>query len=126
MAVLAKELTREAIFEAIKNRRCYATSGARIEINFRINNAVMGEEINIKKDEDRNITLKVEGDAPLEKVTIIKNGEAYFKNHIDGESRSFNFSVKDMSVERKTDYYYIRVKQIDGRRGWSSPIWVTS
>ncbi|MCX7625826.1 MAG: CehA/McbA family metallohydrolase [Candidatus Sumerlaeaceae bacterium] len=40
--VLAKELTREAIFDALRKRRCYATSGIRMRMVFEINGAPMG------------------------------------------------------------------------------------
>lgn len=38
------------------------------------------------------------------------------------------FCVSDVMVdnvqERDTDYYYVRVRQVDGQWAWSSPIWV--
>jgi len=46
--VLAKELTREKIFEALKARRCYATSGQRILIDATCNGHQMGEEFTLR------------------------------------------------------------------------------
>src|SRR5207247_269967 len=44
-AVWAPELTREALFEALHARRTYATTTARILVDFRVNDAPMGSEI---------------------------------------------------------------------------------
>jgi len=46
-AVLAAELTREAVFDALRHRRNYAVTNARIVLDFRINGHWMGEEISI-------------------------------------------------------------------------------
>ena len=43
--VYATELTRPAIFEAIRKRRCYATTGEPIQVDFRVNGNLMGSEI---------------------------------------------------------------------------------
>jgi hypothetical protein len=40
--VLAEELTRGAIFRALKERRCYGTTGARIDLDFTIGGRAMG------------------------------------------------------------------------------------
>src|SRR5207247_4164981 len=40
--VLAEAKTREAIFRALKNRRCYGTTGARIDLSFEIDGQPMG------------------------------------------------------------------------------------
>jgi hypothetical protein len=124
VAVLAPELTREAVFDAIKARRCYGASGARIAIEFRVNNAVMGEEIETPRGEERKIFYNVVGEAPLERVDLIKNGRDYFVEHTAGESNRVEFSIADLRAERETDYYYVRATQEDGRQAWSSPIWV--
>ena len=46
--ILAKELTREEIFKALKARRCYATSGQRILLEVTCNGHQMGEEFDIE------------------------------------------------------------------------------
>ena len=44
-AVRAPALTREAIFDALHARRTYGTTGQRILLDFRVNDAPMGSEI---------------------------------------------------------------------------------
>lgn len=126
--VLTKELTREAIFNALKERRCYATSGAKIELDFRINNNVMGSDIFLSEDETREIFIDIlcqEEPVAIKTVTLVSNAENKIIYHVDGESNHFTEMIYDYDAERKTDYYYIRVELTDGRMAWSSPIWIT-
>lgn len=117
-AVLAKENTLPAIFEALKARRCYALMGGRIYMDFRINGHYMGEEFT--SNEDRSIYYRIEADGPIDYVTIVKNCRDYVIVQNVGEQVFF-----DYSQENDTDVYYLRLKMKDGRLAWSSPIWVT-
>lgn len=125
VAVLAEELTREAIFDALRTRRCYGSAGARIEIDFRISGAFMGQEAAVPRGEPRRIYLQVAGDGPLQRVDTVKNARDYFVEHADGATDRYELTVDDYKAERDTDYYYVRVTRTDGRQAWSSPIWVT-
>lgn len=118
-AVLAKENTLPAIFEALKARRCYALMGGRIYVDFRINGHYMGEEIS--DDGDRSIYYKVEADGEIDTVTVVKNCRNYVIMKKKNEQLFF-----DYRKENDTDCYYLRVKLKDGRMAWSSPIWVSS
>ncbi|MFW5986048.1 MAG: hypothetical protein ACOCQH_01680 [Halanaerobiales bacterium] len=74
-AVLADSLTGKGIFSALKNRRCYAVTGDRIKISFRINNAPMGSMLTAKKR--RNIQIEVESEDKIRIADLIKNGRIY-------------------------------------------------
>lgn len=71
MAVIAPENTREALWNAISKRHVYCVTGDKIKLDFRINEAMMGDEISGNK---RNISLKIEGQSFIDYVDIIKNG----------------------------------------------------
>ena len=114
--VLAKENTNKAIFEAIKARRCYCFMGGRMYIDFRVNGHVMGEEF--ASEGDRYIYYKVSADAPVKKVTLVKNCRDYIV------TKKSEFPIIDYRQEQETDCYYLRVELEDGRCGWTSPIWV--
>lgn len=69
--VWAEEKTREAIWKAITKGHIYAASGDRIACSFFVNDAMMGDKLTTEK---RHIRLIAEGDAPLESMTVRKNG----------------------------------------------------
>lgn len=114
--VLAKENTTEAIFDALKARRCFCFMGGRMTLDFRINGHYMGEEFST--DEDRAIYFKVEADAAIDHITIVKNCRDYII------TRKPEYLMLDYKQEQDTDVYYLRVLLKDGRCGWTSPIWV--
>ncbi|MEW6356664.1 MAG: CehA/McbA family metallohydrolase [Planctomycetota bacterium] len=121
-AVYAERLTRKSIFDAIKKRRCYATSGAKIFLDFRINGCPMGSEI--EADGKIEITANVVGTYRLNRVEIIRNGVVIHtawrrKKHL-------SFTHTDPDPPPGTSYYYARVVQNDNEMAWSSPIWVTA
>lgn len=124
VAVLAETLSREAVFDALKARRCYASSGIRVAIDFRINQAPMGSILSEAPDGQRDLYLSVEADSPLRKVTVLRNVEDRFVIHLDGTSTEAELRVTELTAERETDYYYVRVEAMDGRRAWTSPIWI--
>lgn len=69
--VLAPELTREAIFDALWNRRTYAVTGDRIEMQFGLNGHVMGQELPFTRD--RELQVSVAGWSQVNQVEIWKN-----------------------------------------------------
>ena len=115
--VWAKENTREAIFEALYARRCYGFMGGRIILDFRINGHYMGEVF--AEPERREIYYHIEADAPIDRVTLVKNERDYMF-FLDFQEKM----VFDYRQERLRDCYYLRVLLKDGRMAWSSPIWI--
>ncbi len=116
--VWAAENTREAIFDALKARRCYGFMGGRITVDFRIDGHYMGEEIRVSGDPA--LYYRIDADAPIESVTVVKNCRDYLILRRKGEQL-----IYDYRQEQETDCYYLRVKLQDGRQAWTSPIWVT-
>ena len=57
MAVIAPSNTREAIWDAMQKRHVYCVTGDKIKLDFRINEAIMGDEIKANK---RTIKVKVD------------------------------------------------------------------
>ena len=70
-AVLAPERSRDAIFDAMKARRTYATTGERIILDVELNGAGMGERTAFA--DTRTIKGRVIGTAPIADVTVFKN-----------------------------------------------------
>ena len=119
----ARELTREAVFDAIYRRRCYATTGVRIILDFRADDHWMGEEY--QSDEAPHFSVKVIGTAPLESITLVKNNQDYLRMDGDGIELEFEYGKTERPQKGESDYYYVRVIQQDGEMAWSSPIWIS-
>lgn len=82
-AVYAKDLTREGLFEAIKKRRVYATTFARILLGVSIGDHYMGEEIYL--DKNPKLDIDVVGTGPIKSVEIIKGTETIYKETYKNE-----------------------------------------
>jgi hypothetical protein len=121
MAFYAEQLTRETLWNALKKRRVYGTSGDRIIVDFKINGHWMGETVKEGQNTEREIYIKVFGTDRLKHVEIVKNNEQ-FKSW--EENRAWcEHVVKDIKRSAKRDFYYLRVIQENGQMAWSSPIW---
>jgi hypothetical protein len=125
-AVVARSLTREAIFEALRHRRNYAASHARIVLDFRIDGHKMGEEV--ETDGPPCITVRVRGTDRLQEVALIRDGAMIHCVRPDGLNARLTYVD---TTFRGNSYYYARVTQVDSdehgnpSQAWSSPIWVT-
>lgn len=126
-AVWAEKLTREDLFEALRTRRCYATTGARILLDFRLNGFRMGEVVREEHAGKRQITVLAAGTANLDTLEILKNNVVMHTTRGTGKVMRVQWddSAGDPSGDLE-DFYYVRVTQKDGNRAWSSPIWIGS
>lgn len=71
--VLAEKRTREAVFEALKNRHCYGTTGNRMLLEFTADGHPMGSEL-ISGD-SVTLTAQVHGTAAVESLSLMKGKE---------------------------------------------------
>ncbi|MEW6355792.1 MAG: DUF3604 domain-containing protein [Planctomycetota bacterium] len=138
-AVYAKELTREAIFDAFKRRHCYGTTGARIIVEFFVNDQPMGSEVEIPFQESeapRRLKVRVIGAEDIREVVIVRNNVDIYR--VGGSGPWVEFDYEDdeamreaMAESEQTEcgagsiYYYLRVTQSDGEMAWCSPVWTT-
>ena len=71
--VLASELTREAVFGALRARRCYGTSGPRILVDATVAGSVIGAECSALASVP--VAGSIQGTAPLERVDLFRGTE---------------------------------------------------
>ncbi|NOZ22196.1 MAG: DUF3604 domain-containing protein [Planctomycetes bacterium] len=119
-AVYAEELTRNAIWDAIRRREVYATTGARIFLNVKLNGFPMGSEMETKRPPQ--VLVDVEGAGDLLRVDLIRNQEVILSAPGNGPSKRLEHI--DRWMPKGTSYYYVRVLQRNREVAWSSPIWV--
>ena len=75
--ILAHELTREGLFEALKARRCYGTTGQRIVLDVRANGHPMGSEFDVT--EPPEISVRAVGTAPIERIDVFRGAGAVYR-----------------------------------------------
>jgi len=75
--IFAKELSREALWKGLINKKTIAVTGDRIEISLRVNEGFIGDIIQGR--EKRRIEVKVEGWHLLDKVELVRNGIVIYR-----------------------------------------------
>ena len=125
IAVLADELTRGAVFDAMYERRCYATTGTPVLLDVKVNGAVMGSEVAAPGVGERPVVaVKVDGTAGIDHIRFMKNGDVRHTVHCHGEW-SFEAQWEDEKYgPADPACYWVRVVQRDHESAWSSPVWV--
>jgi len=129
-AVQARDLTRAAVFDALYQRRTYATTGVRTLLDFTVNDTPMGQ-----RTETSDLPLlhfEAHGESPIETVEILRYSPAdgAFKVIFRVEPNALDvvWTARDHGF-REDSIYYLRLKEskwIHGRpsMAWSSPIWI--
>jgi len=122
--ILATGLTREEMWDALWNRRTFATTDIRIILEVSLNGRNMGEEFFLPATKKRKLSVSVFGVNNIEKAVVVKNCKDIFTKWGDG--RFLQFEYTDPEKPGREDYYYVRIFQTDGEMAWSSPIWIMS
>lgn len=119
--VFALGLSGESIFNGLKRRHCYATTGERILGVINIAEAIMGDELSI--DESKvSIDMIIGGTEKLMKVEVISNGKVVWEIDI-ADAYTFSQTVS-LPMDNEASYYFVRVTQIDAEMAWFSPVFV--
>ncbi len=71
-AAVAPSKTTDAVFDALRSRRAYATSGQRILLSATLNGEPMGTRQ--PYTERREFSCRVSGTSPIDRIDLIKNG----------------------------------------------------
>ncbi len=119
VAIRATELTREAIWDALWNRRVYATSFDRIYLEFTIDDHVMGSSLTASGP--TRVNYYVAGATQQIEVFLIRNNEEIRADR--SENGVVEVSFEDEAPAGQS-FYYVRAVQSNGERAWSTPIWV--
>ncbi len=137
MALWAENLTKESLWDALNDRKCYGTTGPRVIIEFFVNNYFMGDIIDIEKEphlnSERIIKISLSSPIPIKKIELIRNNSVIdFKtlNHDEttheyNDSDLFNdVALKHIQKNEMFVFYYVRVFLYNNNMAWSSPIWL--
>ncbi|MHB9131773.1 MAG: PHP domain-containing protein [Armatimonadota bacterium] len=117
-AAVMPRLHREALIQALRDRRTYATTGARILLDVTLGGLAMGEEGVVDAPVCR-VTVHAVSD--LAAIHIIKDGAVAWSTPVGGLDAEVTWTVPVLDADEH--YYYVNVVQADGEMAWSSPIW---
>jgi hypothetical protein len=124
--VLAESLTREAIFDALWARRCYATTGERHLLDFTLNGAPMGSEVKAPVGKAVRVTARAVGACPLSRLQIVSQGVVVLDRQVSGEEAQLEEDLPGPDRAGGTRYYYLRLEGEGEALAWVSPVWVTA
>jgi hypothetical protein len=117
MAVLASDLTRNSVYDALKSRRFYSTLDRNMEVSFKIQGQEMGSILHAGSYKGE-IRLHDADNELFTTVELFRNGMIQHTFYVNQTYPQLSFSI-DAS---HGDYYYIRVSQQDGDQAISSPV----
>jgi uncharacterized repeat protein (TIGR01451 family) len=119
--VLMTELTKEALLEALRERRTFATEDMNFSLKMKANGAWMGAEI----ANSGTIQFEIDGADPDGEVTIlvqIITDQGVVAAQFEPDTASFTWTPL-LDITTGVHYFYVRVTQEDGDRIVSSPVW---
>ena len=118
--VLAKSLTEEALYAAMKDRRVYATQDSDLAIYYELNGTVMGSILPKSKDAEITVFLSDPTDEAIGNVEVVTDGGAVLvSEYVETPSQ-----VLELSASGGHSYYYLRVTQPDGDVAVTAPVWM--
>jgi hypothetical protein len=131
IAVLADSLSREGVFDAMRARRTYATTGVRVLLDYSVGGLSMGAEGAASRPV--SVRTSAVGTDVISLVEVLRfvTGRPGF--HVIASNRPnadrFEWSFDD-DPGPGSAVYYVRLRQRDLVRGvlamaWSSPVWIT-
>jgi len=109
-AVLAPQLTREAVFDAMAGGRTYATTHSRIYLDARVDPGAGRLELAAASEEG------------VAEAVLCRNGEDALALTPDGDPRVLT-RTEDLAPLAPEEFCYVRVTTGRGNIAWSSPVW---
>ena len=118
--ILAETLTEEALYDAMKDRRVYATQDSDLTVYYTLNGAVMGSILPKSEEAEITVFLSDPTDAAIGNVEVVADGGEV----IDSAYVGTPSQVLELSVPGGYSYYYLRVTQPDGDVAVTAPVWM--
>jgi len=120
--VWAEKLTRESLFEAMRARHTFGTSGSKMSLFFGTDTAMMGDKL---KHPGKPITFQVRALAfhDIRELVIFRNNQIV--RRVEPNQKQVDLKWTDGEPPNVTLWYYARIHTADNELAWSSPIWFT-
>jgi hypothetical protein len=109
------------LLEALRARRCYATSGERIELALDVDGAPMGAELARRSGASLPVTVEVKATATPVLIELLQDGDVVARKRC---GTPFCTLASRVRVRQPNGFVYARVTQPGDERAWSSPVWL--
>lgn len=118
--VLAKDLTEESLYAAMKDRRVYATQDNDLTVYYQLNGTVMGSILPKSEEAEITVFLSDPTDEAIGNVEVVTDGGAVLvSEYVETPSQ-----VLELSASCGHSYYYLRITQPDGDVAVTAPVWM--
>lgn len=114
-------LRREDLLAALRARRCYATSGERIELSLAVDGAPMGAEVEARLGGTLPAIVEVRATATPVLIELLQDGDVVARKRCATPFCSLETRLR---VRQPNQFVYARIRQPEGERAWSSPVWI--
>ena len=120
--VLTDDFTEDGIYEAIRNRRMYATEDKNLELDYTVNGNMMGSIIDVPE----KLSFEVSFNDPdrtdsIAKVELVANsGKVAYTWDNAADLAKGSVSV---TLDPEYTYYFVRVTEGDGDLAVTAPVW---
>lgn len=94
MGVYARDLTREALWEAFRKRHVYASTGRRIILKVTCGDAMMGDQISLSGP--ATLDVQVIGTSSLESVEVLRGSDVVYSHPIVDRSKAMYGTLRVM------------------------------
>lgn len=118
--ILAETLTEEALYDAMKDRRVYATQDSDLTVYYALNGAVMGSILPKSEEAEITVFLSDPTDEAIGNVEVVADGGAVLVSEYVGTPSQ----VLELPVSGGYNYYYLRITQPDGDVAVTAPVWM--
>jgi hypothetical protein len=125
-AVRCATLSRASIFDAMRQRHCYAASRERIILHGTIAGCAFGDETPARPDKGPvAIALLAAAQSDITRLDVVKNGQTIHSETPNAWMTRIAYEDTTPAPTAGTaDYYYVRITCQSGAQAWSSPVWV--
>lgn len=118
--ILAETLTEEALYDAMKDRRVYATQDSDLTVYYTLNGAVMGSILPKSEEAEITVFLSDPTDEAIGNVEVVTDkGEVLAQQWVETPTK-----MLELSVPGGHGYYYLRITQPDGDVAVTAPVWM--
>ncbi|MGH2570617.1 MAG: DUF3604 domain-containing protein, partial [bacterium] len=121
-AVLAKELTRESVLEALRERRCYATTGLRYLVEFTVDGRPMGARIEVASGHRAKVYGSLGSITNWKRVDIVGPKGPVATLTPEGEVTDVVEIAHDTDPITAPTFLYLRGIDEFGGIAWASPV----